>query len=185
MASARRQDDELSERRAPEGRCNAQTWAPRSKIDGLVGGPQVVRDVEGAKSSPGPPHRRGHAAPVDRAPAVIVSNLEDASSTGLRDDSCAARVRGGGARSDQVLLDGGIRAATTSPGAAMGARAMLIGRAYAYGLGAGGGRRHARHSNPPRRPHPRDETARLRLVRDLEGRSDRAGSVDARAERAT
>jgi isopentenyl diphosphate isomerase/L-lactate dehydrogenase-like FMN-dependent dehydrogenase len=40
----------------------------------------------------------------------------------------------------EVLLDGGIRRGTDIAKAlCMGARAVLIGRAYAYGLGAGGG----------------------------------------------
>ena len=39
----------------------------------------------------------------------------------------------------EVLLDGGIRRGTDIAKAlCMGARAVLIGRAYAYGLGAGG-----------------------------------------------
>ena len=41
----------------------------------------------------------------------------------------------------EVLLDGGIRRGTDIAKAlCMGARAVLIGRAYAYGLGAGGAR---------------------------------------------
>ena len=39
----------------------------------------------------------------------------------------------------EVLLDGGIRrGGRRRQGIALGARAVLVGRAYAYGLGAGG-----------------------------------------------
>jgi L-lactate dehydrogenase (cytochrome) len=40
----------------------------------------------------------------------------------------------------EILLDGGIRRGSDiAKAVAMGAKAVLIGRAYAYGLGAGGG----------------------------------------------
>jgi isopentenyl diphosphate isomerase/L-lactate dehydrogenase-like FMN-dependent dehydrogenase len=41
----------------------------------------------------------------------------------------------------EVLLDGGIRrGGDVAKALCLGARAVLVGRAYAYGLGAGGGR---------------------------------------------
>ena len=50
----------------------------------------------------------------------------------------------------EILLDGGIRRGSDIVKAlCMGARAVLIGRAYAYGLGAGGrGRRDPGHRHP-------------------------------------
>ena len=46
----------------------------------------------------------------------------------------------------EVMMDGGIRRGSDVVKAlAMGARAVLVGRAYAYGLGAAGGR-----GRPPR-----------------------------------
>jgi hypothetical protein len=51
----------------------------------------------------------------------------------------------------EVLFDGGIRRGTDIVKAiALGARAVLIGRAYVYGLGAGGGRGVTRDRHPAR-----------------------------------
>jgi len=73
--------------------------------------------------------------------AIVVSNHG-----GRQLDGVAATLRvlpeivaaaGGGL---EVLFDGGIRRGSDIAKAlALGARAVLIGRAYAYGLGAGGG----------------------------------------------
>ena len=65
----------------------------------------------------------------------------------------------------EVLLDGGIRrGGDIAKALCLGARAVLVGRAYAYGLGAAGGaRRRARDRDPARRPHPDAQAARLRL----------------------
>ena len=63
----------------------------------------------------------------------------------------------------EVLIDGGIRRGSDVVKAlCLGARAVLVGRAYAYGLGGRGrARRHARTRHPARRHHPDDEAARL------------------------
>ena len=64
----------------------------------------------------------------------------------------------------EILLDGGIRRGSDIVKAlCMGARAVLIGRAYAYGLGAGGQAGvDAGHRYPEGRRRPDHETARLR-----------------------
>ena len=75
------------------------------------------------------------------ADAVVVSNhggrqLDGVSATIRALPEVLAAV---GARAE-VLMDGGIRRGSDIAKAlAIGARAVLIGRAYAYGLGAGGG----------------------------------------------
>ncbi|HVR46669.1 MAG TPA: alpha-hydroxy acid oxidase [Candidatus Binatia bacterium] len=75
------------------------------------------------------------------AEAIVVSNhggrqLDSVSST-LRALPEVVEAVGGRA---EVLLDGGIRRGSDVVKAlCLGARAVLIGRAYAYGLGAGGG----------------------------------------------
>ena len=64
----------------------------------------------------------------------------DASSTACADAARPAGSRGGGDGQIEVLLDGGIRRGSDIVKAlCLGARAVLIGRAYAYGLGAAGG----------------------------------------------
>ena len=75
------------------------------------------------------------------ADAVVVSNhggrqLDGVSATIRALPEVLAAV---GSRAE-VLMDGGIRRGSDIAKAlAIGARAVLIGRAYAYGLGAGGG----------------------------------------------
>jgi L-lactate dehydrogenase (cytochrome) len=75
------------------------------------------------------------------ADAVVVSNhggrqLDGVSATIRALPEVVAAV-GGRA---EVMMDGGIRRGSDIAKAlAIGARAVLIGRAYAYGLGAGGG----------------------------------------------
>jgi len=74
------------------------------------------------------------------AEAVVVSNhggrqLDGVYATIRALPECVAAARG----QTEVLLDGGIRRGNDIAKAlAMGAKAVLIGRAYAYGLGAGG-----------------------------------------------
>ena len=65
----------------------------------------------------------------------------------------------------EVLLDGGIRRGSDIAKAlCLGARAVLVGRAYAYGLGRRWRRRrHASDRDPAYRPHSDDEAARLRV----------------------
>ncbi len=100
------------------------------------------------------------------ADAVVVSNhggrqLDGVSATirALPEVSSAVGGR------VEVLMDGGIRRGSDIAKAlAIGARAVLIGRAYAYGLGAGGGaRRRARHRDPAHRSRPHAQAARLRI----------------------
>ena len=67
----------------------------------------------------------------------------------------------------EVLLDGGIRRGSDIVKAlCLGARAVLIGRAYAYGLGAAGGAgRRARDRDPAHRSRPHAQAARRGLDR--------------------
>ena len=88
-------------------------------------------------------HRRRRAAGRGRrAPsAIVVSNHGGRQLDGVRAD--AARAAGGASAAVggrvEVLLDGGIRRGSDIVKAlCLGARAVLVGRAYAYGLGAGG-----------------------------------------------
>jgi L-lactate dehydrogenase (cytochrome) len=74
------------------------------------------------------------------AEAIVVSNhggrqLDGVAATLRVLPECVAAVNG---RAD-VLIDGGIRRGSDIVKAlCLGARAVLVGRAYAYGLGAGG-----------------------------------------------
>ena len=111
----------------------AVTWADLEWIRKAWDGPVVVKGV-----LTGDDARRA----VDAgAQAIVVSNhgarqLGGVSSTlrALPEVVAAANGR------VEVLLDGGIRRGTDVVKAlCLGARAVLIGRAYAYGLGAGGG----------------------------------------------
>ena len=66
----------------------------------------------------------------------------------------------------EVLLDGGIRRGSDVVKAlCLGARAVLIGRAYAYGLGARRRRRHESDRHSPHRRRADAETARRRFNR--------------------
>ncbi|NUR54589.1 MAG: alpha-hydroxy-acid oxidizing protein [Acidobacteria bacterium] len=108
------------------------TWRDLEWIRNLWGGPIVVKGVhigDDAKRA------------IDAgASAVVVSNhggrqLDGVPATIRMLPEIVAAVDGRA----EVLLDGGIRRGGDIVKAiAMGARAVLIGRAYAYGLGAGG-----------------------------------------------
>ena len=101
------------------------------------------RALEGPDRRQGRPHRQTtRGAPIDEgAAAIVVSNHGGRQLDGVR---ATIRVAAGGRRrrSDgrvEVLLDGGIRRGGHIVKAlCLGARAVLIGRAYAYGLAAAG-----------------------------------------------
>src|SRR5579864_270116 len=108
------------------------TWEDLTWIRELWPGPIVVKGVLIADDA-----RRA----VDLgAAAVVVSNhggrqLDSVSSTLRALPEIVAAVSG----QIEVLMDGGIRRGSDVVKAiCLGARAVLIGRAYAYGLGAGG-----------------------------------------------
>ncbi|HZY95719.1 MAG TPA: alpha-hydroxy acid oxidase [Candidatus Cybelea sp.] len=108
-------------------------WDDMGWIRELWGGPIVIKGVLSAEDA-----RRAIDVGSD---AIVVSNhggrqLDGVSST-LRALPEVVEAVGGRA---EVLLDGGIRRGSDVVKAlCLGARAVLIGRAYAYGLGAGGG----------------------------------------------
>jgi L-lactate dehydrogenase (cytochrome) len=109
------------------------SWADLRWIREAWKGPIVVKGVHTADDA--------RQAIDHGAAAVVVSNHG-----GRQLDGVAATIRvlpeivdavGGRA---EILLDGGIRRGSDVVKAlCLGARAVLIGRAYAYGLGAGGG----------------------------------------------
>ena len=109
------------------------SWPDLKWIREVWRGPIVIKGVMIAEDA-----RRAVDEGVD---AIVVSNHG-----GRQLDGVAATLRalpevvaaaGGGV---EVLFDGGIRRGSDIVKAlALGARAVLIGRAYAYGLGAGGG----------------------------------------------
>ena len=109
------------------------SWEDMGWIRELWGGPIVIKGVLSAEDA-----RRALDAGAE---AIVVSNhggrqLDGVSST-LRALPEVVDAVGGRA---EVLLDGGIRRGSDVVKAlCFGARAVLIGRAYAYGLGAGGG----------------------------------------------
>jgi L-lactate dehydrogenase (cytochrome) len=108
------------------------TWSDLQWIRDVWGGPVIVKGV-----LTGDDARR---AADEGAAAVVVSNHG-----GRQLDGVAAALRvlpevvaAAGERID-VLMDGGIRRGGDIVKAlCLGARAVLVGRAYAYGLGAGG-----------------------------------------------
>jgi len=108
------------------------TWADFSWIREAWGGPMLIKGVHTGDDA-----RRAVDAGAD---AVIVSNHG-----GRQLDGVAATLRmlpevldAVGSRTD-VLIDGGIRRGSDIVKAlCLGARAVLIGRAYAYGLAAAG-----------------------------------------------
>lgn len=111
---------------------SAVTWDDFGWIREAWGGPLVVKGV-----LTGDDARRAVDAGVD---AVVVSNHG-----GRQLDGVAATMRvlpeivGAVGDRTEVLLDGGIRRGSDVVKAlCLGARAVLVGRAYAYGLGAGG-----------------------------------------------
>lgn len=112
---------------------SAVTWDDLTWIKEVWGGPIVVKGVLCANDA-----RRALDAGAD---AIVVSNHG-----GRQLDAVAATlsvlpevVAAVGGRAE-VLLDGGVRRGSDVVKAlCLGARAVLIGRAYAYGLGAAGG----------------------------------------------
>jgi isopentenyl diphosphate isomerase/L-lactate dehydrogenase-like FMN-dependent dehydrogenase len=112
---------------------SAVTWADLRWIRDAWNGPIVVKGVHTAEDA-----RR---AADEGADAVVVSNHG-----GRQLDGVAATIRvlpevvaAVGQRVD-VMLDGGIRRGSDIAKAlCVGAKAVLVGRAYAYGLGAAGG----------------------------------------------
>src|SRR6266498_1453091 len=112
---------------------SAVTWADLSWIRELWDGPFVVKGVLTAEDA-----RRAVDEGVE---AVVVSNhggrqLDGVAATLRALPEVVSAVRGRA----EVLMDGGIRRGSDIVKAlCLGARAVLVGRAYAYGLGAGGG----------------------------------------------
>jgi len=110
----------------------AVTWADLNWIRELWDGPIIVKGVHVADDA-----RRA----VDAgAAAVVVSNHGGRQLDGVAPSLYALPevVRAVGNQID-VLMDGGIRrGADVATALAVGARAVLVGRAYAYGLAAGG-----------------------------------------------
>jgi L-lactate dehydrogenase (cytochrome) len=109
------------------------TWNDMGWIREAWGGPIIIKGV-----LTGDDARR---AADEGAAAVVVSNhgarqLDTVSSTLHALPEVVAAV---GSRVD-VLMDGGVRrGADVAKAVCLGARAVLVGRAYAYGLGAAGG----------------------------------------------
>jgi L-lactate dehydrogenase (cytochrome) len=108
------------------------TWGDLSWIRGVWSGPIIVKGL-----LTGDDARR---AIDEGASAVVVSNhggrqLDSVSSTLRALPEVVAAVNG----QIEVLMDGGVRrGADIVKALCLGARAVLIGRAYAYGLGAAG-----------------------------------------------
>jgi L-lactate dehydrogenase (cytochrome) len=109
------------------------TWADMGWIRDLWQGPMVIKGVLTAEDA-----RRSIEAGAE---AIVVSNHG-----GRQLDGVAATLRAlpevleAAAGRAEVLLDGGIRRGSDVVKAlCLGARAVLIGRAYAYALGAAGG----------------------------------------------
>jgi L-lactate dehydrogenase (cytochrome) len=117
---------------------SAVTWNDVEWIKAAWGGPIVIKGVHTAQDA-----RRAIDA---GAAALVVSNHG-----GRQLDGVAATVRvlpeivAATAGRAEVLLDGGIRRGSDVVKAiCMGAKGVLIGRAYAYGLGAAGAKGVAR-----------------------------------------
>ena len=109
------------------------TWKDFDWIRKAWGGPVVVKGILTGED--------GRRAVDEGAAAVVVSNhgarqLDGVSPTLRALPEVVAAVNG----QTEVLLDGGIRrGADVAKALCLGARAVLVGRAYAYGLGAAGG----------------------------------------------
>jgi L-lactate dehydrogenase (cytochrome) len=109
------------------------TWQDFDWIRKAWGGPIVVKGVLTGEDA-----RRSIDAGAD---AIVVSNhgarqLDTVSATLRALPEIVDAVKGRA----EVLLDGGIRrGADVIKALSLGARAVLVGRAYAYGLGAAGG----------------------------------------------
>ena len=109
------------------------SWDDMGWIRRLWGGPIVIKGVLSSEDA-----RRAIDAGAE---AIVVSNHG-----GRQLDGVAATLRAlpevveAAAGDSEILLDGGIRRGSDVVKAlCLGARAVLVGRAYAYGLGAGGG----------------------------------------------
>ena len=111
----------------------AVMWKDFDWIRKAWGGPVVVKGVLTGEDA-----RR---AVDEGAAAIVVSNhgarqLDGVSPTLRALPEVVAAVRG----QTEVLMDGGVRRGNdVAKALCLGARAVLVGRAYAYGLGAGGG----------------------------------------------
>ena len=109
------------------------TWKDFDWIRKAWGGPVVVKGILTGEDA-----RR---AVEEGAAAVVVSNhgarqLDGVSPTLRALPEVVAAVSG----QAEVLLDGGVRRGSdVAKALSLGARAVLVGRAYAYGLGAAGG----------------------------------------------
>ncbi len=109
------------------------TWNDFGWIGEAWGGPIIVKGVLTAEDA-----RR---AVGEGAAAVVVSNhggrqLDGVSPTLRALPEVVAAVNG----RTEVLLDGGVRRGSdVAKALCLGARAVLVGRAYAYGVGAAGG----------------------------------------------
>ena len=109
------------------------TWNDFGWIREAWGGPIIVKGILTAEDA-----RR---AVTEGAAAVVVSNhggrqLDGVSPTLRALPEVVAAVNG----RTEVLLDGGVRRGSdVAKALCLGARAVLIGRAYAYGMGAAGG----------------------------------------------
>ena len=150
------------------------TWKDFEWIRKAWGGPVIAKGVLTGED--------GRRAVDAGAAAVIVSNH------GARQLDCVAPtlralpevVEAVNGRAE-VLLDGGIRRGSdVAKALCLGAKAVLIGRAYAYGLGAAGGPgRRARDRDPSNRSRSHDEAARLCVGQGtgsiVRGRSVRVG----------
>ena len=133
-------------------------WRDFTWIRDAWKGPIVVKGVHTGEDA-----RR---AVDEGADAIVVSNhggrqLDTVAPTLRALPEIVAAVKG----RTEVLMDGGIRRGSDIVKAlCLGARAVLIGRAYAYGLAAGGGaRRHARHRDSSQRPRAHAEASGLRV----------------------
>jgi L-lactate dehydrogenase (cytochrome) len=109
------------------------TWDDLRWIRQVWDGPIVVKGVHIAEDA-----RR---AVGEGADAIVVSNHGGRQLDGVRStiESLPEIVAAVGSRTE-VLLDGGIRRGSdVAKALILGAKAVLVGRAYAYGLGAFGG----------------------------------------------
>jgi L-lactate dehydrogenase (cytochrome) len=109
------------------------TWADIGWIRDVWKGPIVIKGVHTAEDA-----RRSMDV---GAAAIVVSNHGGRQLDGVRATlrTLPEVVEAVGSQTE-VLLDGGVRRGSDIAKAlALGARAVLIGRAYAYGLGAAGG----------------------------------------------
>ena len=147
------------------------SWADLKWIREMWKGPVVIKGILTAEDA--------QRAVDEGAAAVVVSNhggrqLDGVFPTLRALPEVVAAVRG----RSEVLMDGGIRRGSDVVKALLlGARAVLVGRAYAWGLGAAGAAGVSRAIEiPHRRPQPHPEAPRLRV-------SGRARPIDDRAAR--